>query len=72
MTFVMHEPKFKVGDLVMFARTVQNCTTGMEVQKVDSNAFDSLLMVNHKWWHEECFSTLKVWQDKCAELSKLR
>lgn len=58
----MHTSKYKQGDLVMFANRVQNCTTGMVVQSVDSNMFDSRLKVNDLWWTEDCFMPFTKWK----------
>jgi hypothetical protein len=55
---------FKVGDLVMFKNKAQNCTSGMEIEEVDSNMFDTLLKVKGLWWTPGCFQPFEEWQKK--------
>ena len=56
------ETTFKVGDLVMFKNRTQITTGGMPVQEVNTNLFDTLLMVNSQWWRPSAFISLDEWK----------
>lgn len=53
---------FKVGDLVMFKNRTQITSSGMEVEEVSTNMFDTLLKVNHQWWRPTNFISLDEWK----------
>lgn len=52
---------FQVGDLVMFRHRTQICESGMRVQEVDTNMFDTRLKVNDQWWVPENFMPFDEW-----------
>ena len=52
---------FKVGDQVAFKNRVQRYMGGMTVQAVDTNMFDTLIMVDGQWWVPECFIPFEEW-----------
>lgn len=58
------QPKYKVGDLVMFSRACQRTEAGMRVQEVDHAPLigDTRYKVDDLWWHEGCFMPFETWK----------
>lgn len=61
----VHE--YNIGDLVMFRNRTQTCSTGMKIEAVDTNMFDTRLKVNGLWWVPTNFMPFDEWRDKYSK-----
>jgi len=58
----MSAPKYAVGDLVMYNGRAQTTSTGMPIQEVDSNMFNTMYKVDYKWWNEGNLMSFEDWK----------